>query len=249
MAEIIFTDNQEILFITELVYKDIPPKRGISKISLTCGMPSVVNLFEQYADWGKQVPLDIRSQTDRYDFWLVRFFFTLQISRGYRVDFFEIGVLLSHPTRIPLTAKIVSNRVTQGTTVTAPPVNDPPLAHDLFPLQVADQVEVQQTLGISPSLEFMQAKVAVGNAGLTLKHTENLPRITAFNKRQPDPCWRFEPGSTRQRHVEPGIRELMMIVRACKDKPVCAVIRVDGRCHGYILATKISPPSQNEFYF
>lgn len=242
-------DSTKLLFTIEIGDDEtrVMRSRGTRKpnIRLSCGLPVATNLFEEYADWGKKVPLEFRSQWSEFDFWLVQMVFTLEVKGGFSVDWMELGVRLSYPAWVPSKATIIS-KVKPGT-VPGHKAGDQPIAYDLYPLRVVDKVPVEEKLTIAPSLEFMKTKITLGEAGLVLKYTDPLPRVTAFKKREPDPYWRFEPGDAP--YVEPGVKELQMIVRNRKSKPLRAAVWVKGKGTGFIFPEKIAEPAQSRFYF
>jgi hypothetical protein len=172
--------------------------------------------------------------------------FTLETRRGYETDWMEIGINLSHPPAIPPGAVFASNRVFHGA-VPGYRDNQKPVAYDLHPISIQDKVDIEDKLTLAPSLEFEKVKFAAGEASLTIKHTEPLPRVTAFRKREFNPYWKFEPGTSSC--VDPGIKELKMLVRSSKGLPTRAEVKVNGKGGGFILSDKVSEPINNKFYF
>lgn len=242
-------DPTKHLFSLDFRDENAPTMRGVGKTSnltLSCGLPIAINLFEQYADWGKKVPLEIRSQADQFDFWLIQMVFTLETRRGYETDWMEIGINLSHPPMIPYSAVFASNRVVKGE-VPGYREGETPIAYDLHPISIQDKVDVEDKLTLAPSLEFEKVKFSPGEASLTIKHTEPLPRVTAFRKREQNPYWKFEAGTSPC--VEPGIKELKMLVRSARGLPTRAEVKVKGKGGGFFFSEDVSEPVNNKFYF
>ena len=169
---------------------------------------------------GKKNPLEIRSQADCYDFWLVQMVFTLAVERGYTLDWMELGVKLTHPGRVPSTAVVASRPCSRDPFRTKPRST----ADCLRPVPAAHSGQGGRRKKVDgrTALEFEKVKVGLGEAGLTVKHTEPVPTVVGYNKRQPDPYWRFDKG--RSRGVEPGIKEMKLIVRSHRNRPT------RGRC-------------------
>jgi hypothetical protein len=178
---------------------------------LTFGQPAVYDLEALIRDAGAEPSFEIRSQLDDYEFRLVRLVATLHVEPRAAVSWLEVHVALS-PGRLPSAGDGV-------------PL-DPPIAHDLYPLRVADKVQVKRTAKISPAFKFNDVQLSIGEAGVATEYERFEPTITAYGKREAAAYWRYTPGNGSE--VAGGVREMDLIVRRPRGVPVRARILAKG---------------------
>lgn len=221
LAPIPSADPIRLLFETQLLEENEESYAGPSRDGqrlgsrVSFGMPSVHDLAALFADDGKQLPYDFKTQLAQYEFQLVRLVCTLHVAPRSEVSWIEIHVALAEDGAGP------PRRITPGDPA------DPPLVYDLYPMAVTDQVQVDHSMKIAPTLKFKEVEASIGEDALTLRYERLEPRITAFGKGEQTSYWRFTPGLADQ--VPPGIKEMDMIVRKRRGTRVRATVRIHGR--------------------
>jgi hypothetical protein len=242
-------DLTQELFHVDIVPDEGPVQRELGKgeppVKLTCGMPVASDLFAQYADWGEQAPLAVRQQRDRFDFWLVQMAFTLDMRPGYHVPFLQIGVTLDQTIFVPERGRI-HPRLKPGLRPDGE-THARPIAYNLYPIRVVDVADEEDKVAINPSLEFAEFKFSLIEAGLTLKYKIPQPRVTGFGKGLPEPYWEFRPGTNDW--VEPGIKELALVVRSDRQAPTRAKVWIKGTGQHFIFRNEMAQPEDSTFYF
>jgi hypothetical protein len=211
-------DPRNILFETRLVEEEDGEPRGDGRrlgSRVSFGEPAVYDLLSLAKETGADPGFEIRSQLDRYEFRLVRLISTLHVEPRSAVGWLEIHVAL---------APAPSGAERGG--VLADDPADPPIAYDLYPLQVVDKVQVEHTAKISPSFQFKEITASLGEDALTVRYERLEPRITAYGRRETTPYWRYTPGTARD--VAGGVREMDLIVRRPRGVPVRATILAKG---------------------
>lgn len=181
---------------------------------ITFGEPVVHDLEALWALMGSGPPFEVRGQLAAYEFWLVRLVCTLHLADNSAVSWFEVRV------------RFADDGAGARSALASDPA-DPPVAYDLFPLHVTDEVELEHTNKISPSFKFQNVTASLGEDALTLRYRRLEPRITAFGKLESSIYWRFTPGA--QSEVAEGIKEMDVIVRRRRKRRVAATVLVEGR--------------------
>lgn len=218
MKTIPAADPTKILFETRLIEEEEgEPMRGGRRLGsrISFGEPRVYDLAQLIQETGLDPGYEIRSQLDRYEFRLVRLVATLHAEPRSAVSWLEVHVALAPAREQP----------GRGGVVTMDPA-DPPIAHDLYPLQVVDKAQVEHTAKISPSFKFKEVEVGLGEDSLTLRYERLEPKITAYGKRETAVYWRYTPGTARE--VAGGVREMDLVVRRPRGVPVRATILAKG---------------------
>lgn len=211
-------DPRKVLFETRLVEEDISEPRRDGRLlgsRITFGEPAVYDLAQLVKEAGGDPGFEIRSQLDRYEFRLVRLVSTLHVEPRSALSWLEIHVTLAPARR----------RLGNGGLLTEDPA-DPPIAYDLYPLQVVDKVQVEHTAKISASFKFNEVTASLGEDALAVRYERLEPKITAYGKRETAVYWRCLPGTSRE--VAAGVREMDLIVRKSRGVPVRATILAKG---------------------
>ena len=242
------TNPANTLFETQLI-EEAPsdPHRKGRRLGnrITCGVPVAYDLAALYADMDRQLPFEVRTQLDQYQFWLLRLVCTLHSEPGSAVSWADFAVTFAHRPEIPEMAVILSEIGTIAIVLVDPA--EPPIAYDLYPKRVTDKAQVEHTVEISPSLEFGEISVGLGKDALTLKYEELHPRITAYGKRESEIYWRFAPGTGNK--VEEGIKEMDVIVRKRRGAAVQGTIRIKGRGWRWGIIPDPVAIDRQQFYF
>lgn len=210
-------DPNQVLFEARLIEEsDAGPTRDGQRLGsrVSFGVPSIHDLAALFADSGKTLPYDFKTQLAQYEFQLVRLVCTLHVAPRSEVSWIEIHMALADDGAPP-----------RGI-ATADPA-DPPLVYDLYPIAVTDKVQVDHCTKIAPTLKFKEVQASIGEDALTLRYERLEPKITAFGKGEQASYWRFTPGL--EDRVPAGIKEMDLIVRKRRGTKVRATVRIQGR--------------------
>jgi len=177
--------------------------RGGSHVSLqealrmmpvvSIGQPETWTLREVYPL--RQMPYVLRSRVTRADFYLVR------LSCSFRPVHHESRV---HWARFRVT--LLPNHLSQV-----------PIAMDLYPLEVTQQIDHQIRVSLDPTLKFCEIEVSPGSVEFGLEYRELQPRISASGAGQADPSWDYS--ETRGITIQ-GSKWMYLLVKAPKGMPV-----------------------------
>jgi hypothetical protein len=88
-----------------------------------------------------------------------------------------------------------------------------PIAFDLYPRQVVQEVKRQIKVTFSPLLKFQELEARVGSAEFGFEDIEQIPLISGTLGSGFDPIWSYEAG--RKRGIE-GERRMYLLVKAPK---------------------------------
>ena len=91
-----------------------------------------------------------------------------------------------------------------------------PLAYDLFPKEVVQEVKHQLRISVTPTLKFAGVEVGSGPAEFSREYLELQPRISAAGEGQSDPSWDYTEaqGATMQ-----GSKRMYLLLKAPKGMP------------------------------
>lgn len=88
-----------------------------------------------------------------------------------------------------------------------------PLAFDLYPQQVTQEVKRQAKVTLSPSLKFQEVEASLGSAEFGFEYTEQVPLISASIGNSVDPSWDYTAGSRQEVR---GTKWMYLLVKAPK---------------------------------
>ena len=88
-----------------------------------------------------------------------------------------------------------------------------PIAFDLYPEQVVQEVKRQIKVTLSPSLKFRELETSLGSAEFGFEYTELIPLVSAAIGASFDPSWDYGAGPKRE--VE-GTKWMYLLVKAPK---------------------------------
>lgn len=156
---------------------------------VSIGHPETWPLSEVYSP--RQMPRTLRAKLSQADFYLVR------LACSFRSLYQE--------SRIQWARFYVSLLPDEH--------GQAPLAVDLYPLEVFQEVKRQVTLSLDPTLKFREIEVSSGQIEFGLEYRELLPRISASGAGQADPSWDYTEtkGITLQ-----GCKWMYLLVKAPK---------------------------------
>lgn len=170
--------------------KQISPEALRDMPIVSIGQPEHWRVQDLYAP--QKLPRSIRSKLNQDDFHLVRFTCTFRpVTDESRVKWARFRVNLCPNSS------------------TGPY----PLAFDLYPQQVVQEVRRSIKVTFSPLLKFQELEASVGRAEFGFEYTEQVPLISGTLGTSFDPTWSYDAG--RKRRVE-GTKEMYLLIKAPK---------------------------------
>ncbi len=88
-----------------------------------------------------------------------------------------------------------------------------PIAFDVFPLQVVQEVKHKIKVTLSPSLKFNEVEASMGSAEFGIEYTELIPLVSAAIGVGFDPSWDYRAGSGQE--VQ-GTKWMHLLIKAPK---------------------------------
>lgn len=88
-----------------------------------------------------------------------------------------------------------------------------PVAFDLYPQQVMQEVKRQIKVTLSPSLKFQEVEASTGSAEFGFEYTEQIPLISASIGSSFDPSWDYRAGAGQELQ---GTKWMYLLVKAPK---------------------------------
>jgi hypothetical protein len=157
---------------------------------VSIGKPDSWTLQELYSP--RKLPRSIRTKLNQADFYLVYLSCSFRpINKECRVEWARFrATLLPHAS-----------------------TGAQPLAFDLYPQQVIQEVKRQIKVTLTPLLKFQEVEASLGNAEFGFEYTEQIPLISASIGSSFDPSWdyRAAPGQEVQ-----GTKWMFLLVKAPK---------------------------------
>jgi hypothetical protein len=185
---------------------------GLRTVRVTLGEPLVLPLRETVSKGLLKLSPEAAIAAQGYDFVLLRLVVNVHPSANFGAALIDVKLELEHEATDPPALPVVSLQDTAA----------PPIAYDLSPRSVTDEVEAEASRSLSPTLKFDKVEASLGSVGLTLKDKRLEPVITAYGVREREAGWRFDRG-VRGRYVAAGAKELDAVIRRRRGAP--------GRCH------------------
>ena len=157
---------------------------------VSIGQPETWALQDLYAP--RKLPQPIRTKLGEADFYLVRLTCSFRpLHEESRVEWARFRVtLLPHPS-----------------------TGAQPMAFDLYPQQVMQEVKRQVKVTLSPLLKFQELEASFGSAEFGLEYMEQVPLISAALGVGFDPSWDY--GAGRGREVL-GTKWMYLLIKAPK---------------------------------
>ena len=157
---------------------------------VSIGQPETWPLQDLYPP--KKLPRPIRTKLSQADFYLVPPLLLVSPSprrEPRRVARFR-AALLPHPS-----------------------TGAQPIAFDLYPQQVMQEVKSQIRVTLNPLLKFQELEASLGSAEFGFEYTEQVPLISATPGAGFDPSWDYETGPKRE---VLGTKWMYLLVKAPK---------------------------------
>jgi hypothetical protein len=157
---------------------------------VSIGQPDTWPLQELYPP--RKLPRPIRTKLSQADFYLVRLSCSFRpVHEESRVEWARFrAVLLPHSS-----------------------TGAQPIALDLYPQQVVQEVKRQIKVTLNPSLKFQELEVSLGSAEFGFEYIEQIPVISAAIGAGFDPSWDYRAGPKRE--VQ-GTKWMYLLIKASK---------------------------------
>ncbi len=157
---------------------------------VSIGQPETWALQDFYAP--SKLPLPIRTKLSQADFYLVRLSCSFRpVHEESRVEWARFrAALLPHPS-----------------------TRAQPIAFDLYPQQVMQEVKRQIKVTLSPMLKFQELEASLGSAEFGFEYTEQVPLISATPGAGFDPSWDYGAGPKRE---VLGTKWMYLLIKAPK---------------------------------
>jgi hypothetical protein len=157
---------------------------------VSIGQPETWLLKDLYPP--RKLPRPIRTKLGQADFYLVRLSCSFRpLHEESRVEWARFrAALLPHPS-----------------------TGAQPIAFDLYPQQVMQEVKRQVKVTLSPLLKFQELEASLGSAEFGFEYTEQVPLISATPGASFDPSWDYGVGPRRE--VQ-GTKWMYLLIKAPK---------------------------------
>jgi hypothetical protein len=137
---------------------------------VTVGEPQVWNIAEVYQIEALPLPASISLLLREADFFLVRLACSFRPGRRTHLEWARFAVNLSALN----------------------PAAPDPVALDLHPLELYDQMQRNVHIKLSPALKFTEIEATIGEVGLELQYNELIPVITAVGVQERNFSWELQ---------------------------------------------------------
>jgi hypothetical protein len=184
------------------------------KNKLSIGIPEVWNLVKLLEEKESQISAEVKLMLNEYDFYQVRFACTFKPDEGCKFVWARFGVKLS------------------GIEAEEEFENKLPVAHDMFPRELYEEVKVKRDFSIGPNFkykDFIQVGISGGSEQEFIRYE---PEIISYGLLEAEPCWDFR--RTKAREFIIGIKELFMILKAPKGMKVEAKFEFGAEVHTFL---------------
>jgi len=175
---------------------------------ISVGQPETWTLMDLYPP--DKMPPALRVKLDEADFYLVRFACSFRpVRKKSQVEWARFCVRL-----------LPDNAARQ------------PIAYDLHPLRVTQEVKRNVKVTLSPALKFYEVEGKTGEIGFGFEYPELQPLISAAGAGEPEPSWDYEEAKgvmvqgSKWMHLLVKATRGMEIVRATLD--LAADVRVQN---------------------
>jgi hypothetical protein len=170
---------------------NLAPREGLRNMPVVSIGPAETWTLQDFYSPGK-LPRPIRTKLSQADFYLVRLSCSFRpVHKESRIQWARFrAALLPHSS-----------------------TGAQPIAFDLFPLQVVQEVKHQIKVTLSPSLKFQELETSLGSAEFGIEYTELIPLVSAAIGAGFDPSWDYRTGSGQE--VQ-GTKWMHLLVKAPK---------------------------------
>jgi hypothetical protein len=169
----------------------LAPREALRSMPVvSIGQPETWPLQELYPP--RRLPRPIRTKLSQADFYLVRLSCSFRpVHEESRVEWARFrAALLPHSS-----------------------TGAQPIAFDLYPQQVMQEVKRQVKVTLSPLLKFQELEASLGSAEFGFEYTEQVPLISATPGAGLDPSWDYGAGPKRE---VLGTKWMYLLIKAPK---------------------------------
>lgn len=173
------------------------------------GKPQVFPLLELYELEGTKPPADIQMLSKTYRFFLVELACSLSALEKDEFVNMKFKVDLEWQGADKATLEL-----------------EEPIAYDMYPIEVFDEIEMKYSIGVNPSLKFKTVDVGAASFLKEIAFRRLVPIITGTGLLCPSITWNFERSKSRKLA---GTKKMYLIIKAAKSTgPVIGRISVFG---------------------
>jgi hypothetical protein len=169
----------------------LAPREALRSMPVvSIGQPETWLLQDLYPP--RKLPRPIRTKLSQADFYLVRLSCSFRpLHEESRVEWARFrAALLPHPS-----------------------TGAQPIAFDLYPQQVMQEVKRQIKVTLSPLLKFQELEASLGSAEFGFEYTEQVPLISAALGASFDPSWDYGAGPKQE---VLGTKWMYLLIKAPK---------------------------------
>lgn len=184
------------------------------KNRLSVGTPETWNLVDLFKEKRVDIPAEVKLSLDEYDFYQVRFVCTFKPDKDCKFVWARFGLKLS---------SIDDKKGTE---------NKFPVAHDIFPKEIYEEVKVRRNFSIGPNFQYKDfVQVGIGS-GSKQEFIRYEPEIISYGLLQYDPCWDFRKSKSKDFII--GDKELFMILKAPKGTKLEVKFEFGAEVHTFL---------------
>lgn len=189
---------------------EVPDKVKEGTDEVQVGVPQVFPLLKIYEIEDVKIPADIQIMSDKYDFFLVEL--SCSFVPEKKSEFINL--------KFKVDLDLIDGKGSSGD-------REKPIAYDMYPVEVFEEIQVTKTVGLNPILKFQEIEVGGGNFLKEIKFTRLIPIIAGAGMLCPSVAWSFD--KTENRKLE-GCRVMYLVIKAPKsDKTIAGRIKLFGQ--------------------
>jgi len=184
------------------------------KNKISVGKPQVMNIEKALKEKNIKTTAKIKQMLDKSDFYHIRFACTFKPDKECKFVWVRFGLKL------------------YGINIEKKAKDNLPIAYDMFPKEVYEEIKVKRATNIGPNFkfkDFIQFGVGSKSEKEFIKYE---PEIISFGLLEPDPCWDFRKSKGKDFII--GSKELFLIVKAPKGMNVEAKFEFAAEVHSFL---------------
>lgn len=183
------------------------------KNKISVGIPEVWNLVDLLKEKQCDVPAEVKLMLDEYDFYQVRFACTFKPDKDCKFVWSMFGLIL------------------YSVGVHSKSRRKPPVAYDIFPREVYQEVKVSRNFKIDSGFNYNFAQLDA-KSGRGEEFIRYDPEIISFGLLQSNLGWEFRKSKAKGNII--GDKELFMIIKAPKDVKIEAAFEFSAEVYTFL---------------
>jgi hypothetical protein len=183
------------------------------KNKISVGIPEVWNLVDLLKEKKCDIPAEVKLMLDECDFYQIRLVCTFKPDKNCKFFWSRFGLKL-YPVD-------VHNKSRHKT----------PVAYNLFPREIYQEVKVNRNFTIGPSFNYSFARIDA-KSGRSEEFIRYDPEIISFGLLQSNAGWEFRKSKAKDHII--GDKELFMIIKAPKDVKIEATFEFSAEVYTFL---------------